>query len=128
MSDYDTDLLLWSERQADLLRRVAAGERLNDQVDWQNVPEEIESQGRSDRRGLHNRIASVLVHLIKLEASPAEEPRIAWRETILEQRRRVARLIAESPSLRPIVPRVIAEELDDATERVNDFDTAGFVI
>jgi hypothetical protein len=27
MSDYDTDILLWSERQAELLRRVA-GDRL----------------------------------------------------------------------------------------------------
>jgi hypothetical protein len=34
MSDYDTDLLLWSERQAALLRRAAAGEQVNDQVDW----------------------------------------------------------------------------------------------
>ena len=30
---YETDLLLWSERQAALLRRVAVGERVNDQVD-----------------------------------------------------------------------------------------------
>ena len=38
MSDlYEDDILLWSERQAALLRRMAAGERLNDQVDWENV-------------------------------------------------------------------------------------------
>jgi len=44
MSDlYGTDLLLWSEQQAKLLRRVAAGEQVNDQVDWENVVEEIES-------------------------------------------------------------------------------------
>ena len=36
------DILAWSKRQADLLRRVAAGERVNDQVDWGNVAEEIE--------------------------------------------------------------------------------------
>jgi hypothetical protein len=114
MSDYDTDLMLWSERQAALLRRAAAGERVNDQVDWENVAEEIESLGKSDRRELHNRIAAILVHLIKLEASPADEPQTGWRETILEQRRRVARLLKESPSLRPEVPQAIAEELDDA--------------
>ena len=39
MSEYDTDILIWSERQAALLRRVAAGERVNDQVDWENVIE-----------------------------------------------------------------------------------------
>jgi hypothetical protein len=47
MSDYDTDVVIWSERQADLLRRVAAGERVNDQVDWTNVIEEVESVGQS---------------------------------------------------------------------------------
>jgi hypothetical protein len=114
MSEYDTDLLLWSERQADLLRKVAAGERVNDQVDWKNVAEEIESLGRSERRQLHNRIASILVHLIKLEASPAEEPRTGWRETVLEQRRHLSILLKESPSLRSAVPLVVTEELDDA--------------
>jgi hypothetical protein len=33
MSDYDTDTVTWSEHQADVLRRLAAGERVNDQVD-----------------------------------------------------------------------------------------------
>ena len=46
MSDqYQSDVLVWSEHQAELLRRLAAGERVNDQVDWQNVIEEIESVG-----------------------------------------------------------------------------------
>ena len=52
MSDsdlYDTDILLWSERQADLLRRHAAGERVNDaSIDWPNIVEEIEDVGRSE--------------------------------------------------------------------------------
>jgi hypothetical protein len=49
MSDhYDTDILRWAEHQTDLLRRLAAGERMNDQVDWENVVEEI---GRVARRG-----------------------------------------------------------------------------
>jgi hypothetical protein len=49
MSDlYDADILEWSERQAALLRRVAAGERVNDTApDWPNIIEEIESVGRS---------------------------------------------------------------------------------
>ena len=37
---YDDDILWWSEQQAELLRRVAAGERVNDQL-----VEEIESGG-----------------------------------------------------------------------------------
>ena len=33
MSDYEVDVLLWSEHQAELLRRLATGEHVNDQVD-----------------------------------------------------------------------------------------------
>ena len=44
MSDlYDEDVVTWSEQQAALLRRVAAGERVNDQVDWINIIDEVES-------------------------------------------------------------------------------------
>jgi hypothetical protein len=47
MSDlYHTDILEWSERQGALLRRIAAGERVNDtDLDWPNIAEEIESVG-----------------------------------------------------------------------------------
>jgi len=40
MTDYDTDILTWSERQATLLRRGAAGELINDaDLDWSNIAE-----------------------------------------------------------------------------------------
>ncbi len=43
MSHYDTDVYAWSERQGALLRRLAAGERVNDaDFDWSNIAEEIE--------------------------------------------------------------------------------------
>ena len=45
---YETDVLVWSERQGQLLRRLAAGERVNADVDWANVIEEIECVGRSE--------------------------------------------------------------------------------
>ena len=114
MSDYDTDLLVWSTHQADLLRRMGAGERVNDQVDWANLAEEIESLGRSEKRELENRIATILVHLIKLHVSPAEQPRPGWQETIVEQRRSLAKVLRDNPSLRPTVAQVIAEELPGA--------------
>lgn len=114
MSDYDTDLLLWSERQAALLRRAAAGERVNDQVDWENVAEEIESLGKSDRRELTNRIRTILTHLIKLQTSPATEPRPGWHETIIAQRAEIQTLLEDSPSLRPTVATIIGKELPAA--------------
>jgi hypothetical protein len=119
MSDlYDTDIVIWSERQAALLRRMAAGERVNDQVDWENVAEEIEALGVSDRRELRNRVRTILVHLLKLEVSPAAEPRPGWRETVREQRRQLRTLLDESPSLRPTLPAVLGSELPEARQQV----------
>ena len=43
MSEYGTDFVLWSREQADLLRRMAAGERVNNRINLENVAEEIES-------------------------------------------------------------------------------------
>ena len=114
MSEYDTDFVLWSREQADLLRRMGAGERLNDQVDWDNVAEEIASLGKSDRRDLGSRIQTTLTHLIKLSISPASQPRSGWKRTVIEQRSQIGRLLSDSPSLRAQVPDAIAEELSDA--------------
>ena len=47
---YERDALAWAERQADLLRRLAAGERLNEPVDWPNVIEEVQDVGLSELR------------------------------------------------------------------------------
>ena len=114
MSEHNTDLLIWSEHQAELLRRMGAGERVNDLVDWANVAEEIESLGRSDRRALRSRIATILEHLIKLLVSPAVEPRAGWRETIIGARTDLELLVEDLPSLRPIIPEAVAEQLPRA--------------
>jgi hypothetical protein len=70
MSEYDTDILIWSEQQAALLRRVAAGERVNDQVDWENVIEEVESVGSEQWHAGEGLLAQALRHMLKAEAWP----------------------------------------------------------
>ena len=108
MSDYYTDLLIWSERQAALLRRRAAGELVNDaDIDWPNVAEEIESLGRSERRELRNRMARLQQHLLKWRYQPEYCSR-SWRTTITTQRREIEALLADSPSLRASLPDVLA--------------------
>ena len=110
---YDTDLALWAEDQARALRDAGhAGTNLP--IDWENVAEEIEALGKSQGRELASRLAVILVHLMKLEASPAHEPRSGWQETIAQQRGDIERLLADSPSLRPTLPRVIDRELSKA--------------
>jgi len=40
---HDEDILLWSERQGAPLRRIAAGEPVNERPDWANIIDEVES-------------------------------------------------------------------------------------
>jgi len=76
---YDTDILTWSERQTELLRRVAAGERINDQVDWANVIEELESVGRSDLNAVSSWLIQALRHDLKAAAWPLSRDVPHWR-------------------------------------------------
>ena len=115
MSDYDSDVYAWSQRQGDLLRRLAAGERVNDaDLDWPNIAEEIETVGRSERAALRSHILNVIEHLIKLQASPAAEPRAGWQDTIDRARSEIESLLADSPSLRSAVASIIAGVLPKA--------------
>ncbi len=110
---YDGDLALWAEDQARALRGAARA-RINLPIDWENVAEEIESFGKSQGRELASRIGVILVHLMKLQASPATAPRAGWRETIIGQRNEIGRLMEDSPSLRSTVDGTIAREIGHA--------------
>jgi hypothetical protein len=119
MSDYDIDIVVWSEQQAALLRRRAAGELVNDtSLDWSNIAEEIEALGRSERSALRSHIATVLEHLIKLQASRATDPRNGWKETIDRARDDIERLLIDSPSMRALVSGMTADETRRAGRRV----------
>jgi hypothetical protein len=79
MNDYDADVLLWSERQADLLRRLAAGERVNDQVDWENVIEEVESVGSEQLHAVQSLLRQALIQMLKADAWPVSRDAPTWR-------------------------------------------------
>jgi len=119
MSDYGTDVLAWSEEQAALLRRRAAGELVNDAaLDWPNIAEEIESVGNSERYRIRSYIGTVIEHLIKLQASPAIDPRNGWKSTVRNARRGIERSLKTSPSLRREVAEMIADETSAAKQDV----------
>jgi Domain of unknown function DUF29 len=91
---YNEDFVLWTKRQAALIR---AGQF--ELIDWENVAEEIESLGTSDRRELSHRLEVLMMHLLKWQFQPMHRSR-SWRSTIRTQRGRIERLLKESPSLR----------------------------
>jgi Domain of unknown function DUF29 len=111
---YDEDFYAWTVEQARLLR---SGEFSS--VDVENVAEELESLGRSDKRAIESRLTVLLTHLLKWQAQPRLRS-TSWSGTIREQRRRIEKLLRESPSLRPFVGEVLAEAYADAREDAAD--------
>jgi hypothetical protein len=107
--DYDTDFHAWLMEQA---TRLAA--RDTDALDWDNLAEEIESLGRSQKTELESRINTVLVHLLKLNYGLTRDPSFGWMETIFEQRGRVILLLKDSPSLKPLVADRMAKTYPSA--------------
>jgi len=90
---YDDDFFAWTQEQARLLRDGELAE-----IDVENLAEEIESMGKSIRRELRNRLALLIMHLLKWRYQPAFRSR-SWSSTIIERRRQALDLIEESPSL-----------------------------
>jgi hypothetical protein len=79
---YDRDVLAWSEHQADLLRRAARGEMVND-IDWEHVVEEIEDVGLSELHAVQSYLEQLLVHLLKLRGWPGLGACNHWRGEIV---------------------------------------------
>jgi hypothetical protein len=103
---YDTDFFLWVEEQARLLRRRAETAN-NDELDYRNLAEEIESVGASQKREVRSRLALILQHLLKWHYQPDLRSR-SWETTLLVQRQDLRALFEDSPSLRPFAERVLS--------------------
>jgi Domain of unknown function DUF29 len=82
---YQTDYYAWTRQQAAELRKLAAA-RVNTTLDLENLAEEVESLGRSDLATVRSQLRRIIEHLLKLEHSPAAEPRFGWRESVIEAR------------------------------------------
>jgi hypothetical protein len=96
MSDpslYDQDFYAWANEQAALLRagKLSA-------ADIEHIAEEIESMGKTEKRELVNRLAMLLLHLLKWQFQPIRRGS-SWERTILEQRVRLVSHMADNPSL-----------------------------
>lgn len=99
---YDDDFFAWTQEQARLLRN---GELAD--IDMENLAEEIESTGRSNRRELRSRLAVLIMHLLKWRFQPVFRSN-SWSGTIREQRKQVHDLVEESPSLGSLLSNELA--------------------
>jgi hypothetical protein len=82
--DYDEDFYAWTQYQAGVLRSMPCDDN---RFDRENVAEEIEDLGKSERRASESQIIRVLEHFLKLAHSPTDRPRYGWMRSIAEARR-----------------------------------------
>ncbi len=94
---YEEDFYAWTQKQAALLKA-----RRLDNIDTDHLIEELEAMGARERRELTNRLAVLLVHLLKWRYQP-ERRGNSGRLTIEVQRMDVAGLLEDIPSLKSVV-------------------------
>jgi hypothetical protein len=117
---YEADILEWSEHQAALLRRVAAGERLNgEDLDWSHIIEEIESVGREQLHSVESLLAQALAHMLKAEAWPLSTEVPGWQAEARRFRDDAASRFA--PSMRQYIsmPKIYARALRAMPETID---------
>ncbi|OKH28050.1 DUF29 domain-containing protein [Chroogloeocystis siderophila] len=108
---YETDYLEWIESTVKKLRS-----QNYESVDWENLIEEIEDMGRGERRSLESNLIVVLLHLLKWQYQP-EYRSGSWESSIIEHRRRIKKLLKESPSLKPYLESIFAEAYTEAAKQ-----------
>ncbi|MEY3297764.1 MAG: hypothetical protein RLZZ597_1024 [Cyanobacteriota bacterium] len=111
---YDTDFYLWIQHTVEALKQQDW-----DRVDWDNLIEEVESMGRSEKRELKSRLLVILEHLLKLMFWESEKPQNArgWRNTVIEQRNQVDLILEDSPSLKPWLTESFVESYAKARQQ-----------
>jgi len=79
MSDnlYERDILEWSERQAELLRRLAAREQ-NAGVDWSHVIDEIKAVGEAQLNDVRGLVRQAMICLLRIHLNGDDPARTDW--------------------------------------------------
>ena len=114
---YEEDFYVWTQRQAELLRA-----RKFEDLDLEHLIEEVAELGYTKLSAVLNNARVVMEHLLKLQHSPAADPRNGWRATVREHRSRLE--IELTPRLRQILqeelPRVFRIARKSAAEAMRD--------
>jgi len=91
---YQKDYYGWLQENVRLIREGNFSE-----IDTENLIEELESMGKSEKRELSSRLTILLMHLLKWQYQTVKRS-TSWRNTIAVQRIDIRELLEDSPSLR----------------------------
>lgn len=117
LKEHDTDFFNWTLLQANYLKK---GEY--SKLDIDNLIEEIESLGRSEKRTLESHLSNLFLHLLKIQYQPAKHTR-SWDLSVKNAQYHAKRIYEENPSLKQHLNKIF----DDAyyTARLKAMDETG---
>ena len=115
---YERDFNLWVEE----VKRAIA-KRDFEGMDWDNLLDEIDDMGKSEKRSLDSYMQRLIEHILKLKYWEAERERCerGWKQEVTNFRNRIARILKKNPSLKNYLEEEYKDIYHDATA-VMEFD------
>ena len=112
---YDTDFALWIDETVD---RLKAGDFAA--IDLDNLIEEVESLGISQRKSVHSFLVRLLEHLLKRCYVPLPDCYRGWEIEIRNFRNELKKEFKYSPSLKSFLVEIFGESYGEALETVRE--------
>ena len=93
---YHQDLNLWRQEIV-----AAIQDRKLENMDWDNLIEEINDMGASEKRALRSYTKRLIEHILKLQywKSEREYNQRSWKKEVVNFREEIKNILKESPSL-----------------------------
>ncbi len=112
---YDEDFYLWVE---DTVSKLKARDK--DNLDWENLIEEVESLGESQRKTVQGFLVRLLEHLLKRCYVAMSDCYRGWEIEIRNFRQRLQIELEDSPSLKNFILEILSKSYEMALENVRD--------
>ncbi len=117
---HDRDFNLWVEKT-----KKAIQNRDFENMDWDNLLDEIDDMGKSEKRSLDSYMQRLIEHILKLKYwdEEVERCRKGWQQEVVNFRNRIKRILKKNPSLKNYLKSEYADLYQDAiSTMVFDFE------
>jgi hypothetical protein len=110
---HDRDFNLWVEET-----KKAIQNRDFENMDWDNLLDEIDDMGKSEKRSLESYLERLIAHILKIQYWESEKERNYkhWKVEIINFRRRIKRLIKQNPSFNNLLAEIYPEVFQDVVD------------
>jgi Domain of unknown function DUF29 len=108
---HDRDFNLWVEET-----KKAILNRDFERMDWDNLLDEIDDMGKSEKRSLESYLQRLIEHILKLRYWESEKERNFrhWQSEVINFRNLIKRLLRRNPSFNRYMEDVYQELFQDA--------------